>query len=203
MAAANSRIPTNRRSSRRVSSWFHRPADAGSSGSATTAIHPPRHSGSPFGVNRGRRGPEAGGLPYGEPERTPAHRELSETHPSGAVTTSVGQRGNGIRRAASIALSEREVEVHRLVAREQTNPSTAHALGISPKTVERHVTHIYIGRCVLPSRGGHPRPGERAHVATAMEPPVAGHPKCVISPLAGARPSGRASDGAACGTLPG
>jgi DNA-binding NarL/FixJ family response regulator len=40
-------------------------------------------------------------------------------------------------------LTEREVEVVRLVAREQTNPAIARALGISTKTVERHVTHIY------------------------------------------------------------
>lgn len=60
-----------------------------------------------------------------------------------AVTTSVGQRGARTRRAASIALTEREVEVLRLVARERTNPSIARTLGISIKTVERHVTHIY------------------------------------------------------------
>jgi HD-GYP domain-containing protein (c-di-GMP phosphodiesterase class II) len=60
-----------------------------------------------------------------------------------AVTTSVGHRGTWTRRAASIALTEREVDVLRLVAREKTNPSIAQALGISPKTVERHVTHIY------------------------------------------------------------
>jgi HD-GYP domain-containing protein (c-di-GMP phosphodiesterase class II) len=60
-----------------------------------------------------------------------------------AVTTSVGQRGGSTRRASSIALSEREAQVLRLVAREQTNPSIAESLGISAKTVERHVTHIY------------------------------------------------------------
>ena len=60
-----------------------------------------------------------------------------------AVTTSVGQRGARTRRASSIALTDREVEVRRLVAREHTNPSIAQALGISSKTVERHVTHIY------------------------------------------------------------
>jgi DNA-binding CsgD family transcriptional regulator len=60
-----------------------------------------------------------------------------------AVTTSAGQRGTWTRRAAGIALTEREIEVLRLVAREQTNPSIAEALEISPKTVERHVTHIY------------------------------------------------------------
>ena len=56
--------------------------------------------------------------------------------PSGSV-------GPGPGAPRRIALTEREVEVLRLVAREQTNPAIAEALGISPKTVERHVTHIY------------------------------------------------------------
>ncbi len=60
-----------------------------------------------------------------------------------AVTTSVGQRGTWTRRASSIALTDRETEVLRLVAREQTNPAIAASLGISAKTVERHVTHVY------------------------------------------------------------
>lgn len=60
-----------------------------------------------------------------------------------AVITSGGHRGTRTRRASGIALSEREAEVLRLVAREQTNPAIAAALGISPKTVERHVTHVY------------------------------------------------------------
>ncbi len=60
-----------------------------------------------------------------------------------AVLTSAGQKGTRTRRAAAIALSEREIEVLGHVAREQTNPSIAAILDISPKTVERHVTHIY------------------------------------------------------------
>jgi DNA-binding NarL/FixJ family response regulator len=60
-----------------------------------------------------------------------------------AVTASVGQRGRWTRRSSSIALTEREVQVLRLMAREQTNPAIAGALGNSSKTVERHVTHIY------------------------------------------------------------
>jgi len=60
-----------------------------------------------------------------------------------AVLTAAGQKGTRTRRAASIALSEREIEVLRLVSRERTNAAIAEALGISPKTVERHVTHIY------------------------------------------------------------
>ena len=60
-----------------------------------------------------------------------------------AVLTATGQKGAHTRRAASVALSEREIEVLRLVAREQTNMAIAVALGLSHKTVERHVTHIY------------------------------------------------------------
>ena len=75
--------------------------------------------------------------------RARANEGLLDRNAVDAVTTSVGQRGNWTRRAASIALTEREVEVLRLVAREQTNQSIGQALGISPKTVERHVTHIY------------------------------------------------------------
>ena len=60
-----------------------------------------------------------------------------------AVLTSVGGKGVRTRRAASVALTEREVEVLCLVAREHSNPAIASALRISVKTVERHVTHIY------------------------------------------------------------
>ena len=68
---------------------------------------------------------------------------LFDRRTADAVLTAVGQRGAHARRAASIALSEREIEVLRLVAREGTNAAIATALGLSPKTVERHVTHIY------------------------------------------------------------
>ncbi|NOX41963.1 MAG: HD domain-containing protein [Alphaproteobacteria bacterium] len=60
-----------------------------------------------------------------------------------AVLTAAGQKGSRTRRAAAIALSEREIEVLQHVVREQTNAAIAVTLGISPKTVERHVTHIY------------------------------------------------------------
>ena len=47
------------------------------------------------------------------------------------------------RRAPGIGLSEREIEVLRLLAGQQSNKAIGKTLGISPKTVERHVTHIY------------------------------------------------------------
>jgi DNA-binding NarL/FixJ family response regulator len=47
------------------------------------------------------------------------------------------------RRAWPAGLSEREVEVLRLVARGLPNKAIAHALSVTPKTVEHHVQHIY------------------------------------------------------------
>ena len=64
-------------------------------------------------------------------------------HVAGDERAVTGQKGTRARRATSIALSEREIEVLGLVSREHTIAAIAEALGISPKTVERHVTHIY------------------------------------------------------------
>lgn len=82
-------------------------------------------------------------LEAGSVLRAQVREGLLDRNAVDAVMTSVGQRGAWTRRAASIELTEREIEVLCLVAREQTNPAIARALGISPKTVERHVTHIY------------------------------------------------------------
>ena len=61
-----------------------------------------------------------------------------------AVMTVAGQEGSRTRRAASVqALLDREIEVLRLLARQQTNAAIAGQLGLSHKTAERHVTHIY------------------------------------------------------------
>ena len=60
-----------------------------------------------------------------------------------AVLTAAGQKGARARRAKGIGLSEREIEVLQHVAREETNAVIASTLGLSPKTVERHVTNIY------------------------------------------------------------
>ena len=59
-----------------------------------------------------------------------------------AVLMSVGERGDPIA-VPPAGLSEREVEVLRLVARGLTNKQAATELGISPKTVGRHVESIY------------------------------------------------------------
>jgi HD-GYP domain-containing protein (c-di-GMP phosphodiesterase class II) len=54
------------------------------------------------------------------------------------------ETGNAPRRGAwPKGLSDREVEVLRLVARGRTNKEVAVALGLSPKTVQHHVAHVY------------------------------------------------------------
>ncbi len=59
-----------------------------------------------------------------------------------AVLSGQGQKPHA-RRTAAISLSDREMEVLRLVARQQSNKEIARSLDISPKTVERHITHVY------------------------------------------------------------
>jgi len=61
---------------------------------------------------------------------------------AGAVLEAGGQRLRS-RRAAPIGLSEREVEVLRLVAQGLSNREIAGRLFISPRTAESHVQHIY------------------------------------------------------------
>ncbi len=51
--------------------------------------------------------------------------------------------GHGHRRAWPAGLSEREVEVLRLIARGASYKDVAERLSISPKTAEHHVGHIY------------------------------------------------------------
>jgi ATP/maltotriose-dependent transcriptional regulator MalT len=48
-------------------------------------------------------------------------------------------------------LTEREIEVLRLVAAGRSNPEIAHALVLSPKTVERHLSNIFT-KLEVPSR---------------------------------------------------
>ena len=50
-------------------------------------------------------------------------------------------------------LTDREVEVLGLIARGHANKQVADALGISPKTVGRHVEHIYAKASVTTRAG--------------------------------------------------
>ncbi len=60
-----------------------------------------------------------------------------------AVLVAAGQRGRPPYVARPAGLTEREVDVLRLIARGRTNRQVAATLGISPKTVGHHVEHIY------------------------------------------------------------
>jgi HD-GYP domain-containing protein (c-di-GMP phosphodiesterase class II) len=59
-----------------------------------------------------------------------------------AVLAASGQRVSA-RRPEARSLSDREVEVLRLVARGKTNKEIGVVLGISPRTVQVHVAHVY------------------------------------------------------------
>lgn len=60
-----------------------------------------------------------------------------------AVLTSAGRPAQVSRRAWPAGLSEREVEVLRLICRGGTKKQVAALLSISPSTVDHHVRHIY------------------------------------------------------------
>lgn len=60
-----------------------------------------------------------------------------------AVLTAAGHSTPGRRRTWPAGLSEREVEVLRLIARGHSNREVARDLSISPKTAGHHIEHIY------------------------------------------------------------
>ena len=60
-----------------------------------------------------------------------------------ALLDAAGERGERVSGERPAGLTEREVEVLRLVARGERNKAIAAQLGISPKTVGNHVQHIY------------------------------------------------------------
>jgi HD-GYP domain-containing protein (c-di-GMP phosphodiesterase class II) len=70
-----------------------------------------------------------------------------------AVLAASGQLAGPLRRAWPVGLTDREVEVLRLIARGRSNKSVASVLGISAKTVGRHVEHIY-GKAEVRTRAG-------------------------------------------------
>lgn len=68
--------------------------------------------------------------------------------PVRAISTAGGEEAERIRREIAAALgsssllSERELQVLRLIAEGMTNQQVARALTLSPHTVHRHVAHI-------------------------------------------------------------
>jgi HD-GYP domain-containing protein (c-di-GMP phosphodiesterase class II) len=60
-----------------------------------------------------------------------------------AVLKAAGHRLRRVRSGWVAGLSEREIEVLRLIARGRSNRQMAASLSISPKTVGRHIEHIY------------------------------------------------------------
>jgi HD-GYP domain-containing protein (c-di-GMP phosphodiesterase class II) len=60
-----------------------------------------------------------------------------------AVLDAAGQVGRPVTTAHPAGLTDREVEVLRLIARGYANKQAAVRLGITPKTVGHHVEHIY------------------------------------------------------------
>jgi HD-GYP domain-containing protein (c-di-GMP phosphodiesterase class II) len=61
----------------------------------------------------------------------------------GAVLAEAGHRVPRARRERPAGLSQREVEVLRLLARGHSNRDLAEQLSVSPETVKHHVQHIY------------------------------------------------------------
>ena len=70
-----------------------------------------------------------------------------------AVLEAAGETARPARRANPAGLTDREVEVLCLIARGNSNKQVAAALGISPKTVGRHVEHIYAKASVTTRAG--------------------------------------------------
>lgn len=60
-----------------------------------------------------------------------------------AVLNAAGRTSRPARISRPAGLTEREVDVLRLIARGHANKQVAASLGISPKTVGRHIEHIY------------------------------------------------------------
>ncbi len=82
-----------------------------------------------------------------------------------AVLEAAGQASRPVTVARPAGLTEREVDVLRLIARGQANKQVAATLGISPKTVGHHIEHIY-----AKAGGHHPCRGDA--VRDGARPPV-------------------------------
>jgi HD-GYP domain-containing protein (c-di-GMP phosphodiesterase class II) len=70
-----------------------------------------------------------------------------------AVLDAAGQESRPVITARPAGLTEREVDVLRLIARGHANKQVAATLGISPKTVGHHIEHIYTKTAVTTRAG--------------------------------------------------
>ena len=70
-----------------------------------------------------------------------------------AVIEAAGQATRAPNVPRPAGLTEREVDVLRLIARGHSNKQVAAALGISPKTVGHHIEHLY-GKAGVTTRAG-------------------------------------------------
>jgi HD-GYP domain-containing protein (c-di-GMP phosphodiesterase class II) len=79
-----------------------------------------------------------------EIEREVRHGRLDRVS-CDAVLAAAGHRDAGRRRTAGpLGLTDREIEVLRMIARGRSNREVAEALRLSPKTVGRHVENLYV-----------------------------------------------------------
>jgi DNA-binding NarL/FixJ family response regulator len=85
-----------------------------------------------------RSADEAAGLLAAEARAHRLDQEAVE-----AVLAAAGQRTPPARRTWPCDLTDREVEVLRLVARGLSTRDVAQALVISPKTADHHIQHVY------------------------------------------------------------
>jgi DNA-binding CsgD family transcriptional regulator len=89
--------------------------------------------------------PHRAALPPDRARRRLAEAADRSTLDRDAVAAVLAAAGHPVRVATTLphGLSEREVDVLRLVARGSTNADVAARLGISRRTAEHHVQHIY------------------------------------------------------------
>jgi DNA-binding CsgD family transcriptional regulator len=108
--------------------------------------------GSPYEASRARVLVARALRELGDEDSAAAELEVAR-HGFAAVGAAPGvqQVDKLLGRARPGGLTEREIEVLRLVAAGRSNPDIAHALVLSPKTVERHLSNIFT-KLDVPSR---------------------------------------------------
>jgi HD-GYP domain-containing protein (c-di-GMP phosphodiesterase class II) len=85
--------------------------------------------------------------------RREAHAGRLDAEAVSAVLSAAGHRVPAVRREMVAGLTEREIEVLRLLSRGQSMKRIAAALVISEKTVDNHIQHIY-GKVGVSTRAG-------------------------------------------------